>query len=130
MLFRVRNIRNQGCESIKAWWIGILRETPRIETSRQRCISRDGLESCTDTAQCLRACVVSGFLEQLCSKTRQFVERLTSSISRLSEIHGFPRKLRRLRLPELLAGCEQPIECFAMPPVKLVHGPCRNRRFL
>ena len=67
--------------------------------------------------------VVTCIAQQYSRQIRQVGKRFASRVERSAQVGDPPGGMRSLRLSKALTGCEQPIECLAMPPVELVDGP-------
>src|SRR5215207_4191299 len=55
-------------------------------------------------------------------------ERLAARVKRYSHVRHLAREPGCLCFAKALPCCDQSVECIAMLPVELVHGPCRAGR--
>src|SRR5688572_10323640 len=124
---RFADPRDEGRERLEPRRIDVVRQAPAARRVGKRAIGRKRFQRRGDPSHRVRSRVAARLLQHGGRKLGQLRQRRAPRFERAPDIGGLAGKVRRLRLPEALARCNQPVERVALAVIELVDGPCRQR---
>src|SRR5688572_3643062 len=125
----VIDARDKGGKRLESRRLHVVCKPARFRRAWQAGVGRERLQRRGHAAHRVGRGGAAGLREKLRRVRRQLGQSGAARFKRGAEIGRFSAQLRRLRLPELFARVQQPIERDSVLQVELVDGPGRDGRF-